>query len=402
MFARLVMTLCLLSVASPALADASVVVLGLRSIEGDDDVANELTDRLRSAAGAVQGWSVSSAAVSMAQMSLAHGCEDIDAACLKDIAEGLKADVVVYGTIRRNSAHADYDYSLSISMFDARTGEIAKTLDDIVPREEQTARLDTRAQKIMGRLASTSVGGTIAVQASAEDAQVRINGQDVGRTRDGALRLGGLRPGQYRIEIMKDGFAPHVSTVTVSEGSESSIAAVLSPIGPAGAPIEAYEDAGEPGGGHQLAWLGWTLVGVSAASLVGMGVSMAIITEIDQDPLKQQYSDAVKAGNDRAEAMNLPDEVFDDICVAARRGFGYDLGVEAAREVADKCNTADTMEVLQWVFLGTAVAAAGTGLYLVLSADDVPRDYGKARGPSLALRPRVSTKGAGLTASLRF
>ena len=53
----------LLAVSSPALASSSVVVLGLRSIEGDDEVANDLTEQLRKAARSTQGWSVSTAAV---------------------------------------------------------------------------------------------------------------------------------------------------------------------------------------------------------------------------------------------------------------------------------------------------------------------------------------------------
>ena len=41
-----------------ALADASVVVLGLRSVEGDDDLANTITEELRVAAKSVTGWAV--------------------------------------------------------------------------------------------------------------------------------------------------------------------------------------------------------------------------------------------------------------------------------------------------------------------------------------------------------
>ena len=50
MLARLTLVCCLLFSASSALADAKVVVLGLRSVEGDDDVANDLTEQLRAAA----------------------------------------------------------------------------------------------------------------------------------------------------------------------------------------------------------------------------------------------------------------------------------------------------------------------------------------------------------------
>jgi hypothetical protein len=401
MIARLLLTLCLLCAASPALAETSVVVLGLRSIEGDDDVANELTNQLRGAARGVEGWSVSSAAVSMAQMSLAHGCEEIDASCLREIAEGLKTDVVIYGTLRRNSAHENYDFALNVSLYDARKGVIAKIVDDTVPREEAGSAAHARAQKLLARLASTSHGGTIAIQANTLDAEVRVNGQQVGHTRDGALRLGGLQPGQYRIEIVKYGYVPHVSTVTVAEGVETSIAAVLSTRDGSGGggEVDAYEEETR---GHRLGWLGWTLIGVGAVSLVGMGLSMAVINDIDQDPGKTMYSDAVARGNEDALEENMPEAVFDDVCVAASRGFEYNLEPGSARDVADKCDTAETMQILQYVFLGTAVAATATGLALVLTEDDSPEDSGRARGRTLALRPHFGTDGGGVSATLRF
>src|SRR5688500_11051901 len=87
-----------------AAAQSNVVVLGVRSVEGDDDVAHDLTTALREAAEEITEWSVSPTAVSMAQMALAHGCEEVDVACLADIAKGLSADLLVYGTLRRNSA----------------------------------------------------------------------------------------------------------------------------------------------------------------------------------------------------------------------------------------------------------------------------------------------------------
>jgi hypothetical protein len=404
MFARLVLILALLSLASPVLADSKVVVLGLRSIEGDDDIANALTERLRSAAGAVPDWSVSVAAVSMAQMTLAHGCEEIDAACLNDISAGLKADVVIYGTLRRNSARENYEFALNVSLFDAAAGVIAKIVNDTVPRDEEGEAAMARAHKIMARLASTTQGGTIAVQANAMDADVRVNGQQVGRTRDGALRLGGLQPGQYRIEIIKDGYAPHVSTVTVAEGLETSIAAVLAPLdGSAPEGSDAYQD--EPRGGHRLAWLGWTLIGVGGASLIGMALSMKVISDIDDDSGKRQYSDAVARGNEDAIEANTPEAVIDDVCVAARRGFTYErygLNAEDARDVADKCDTAETMQALQYVFLGIGAAAGIGGLVLVLTADDSPDEGSAERPRALTLRPQFGPHGGGLSASLRF
>src|SRR5205814_9751163 len=100
--------------------------------EGDDEIANDLTEQLRSAARAVAGWNVSKTAVSMAQMSLAHGCDDVDAVCLSEIAKGLSADRIVYGMLRRTSARTDYDYALTLGLFDGGAREIVRTVNDTI------------------------------------------------------------------------------------------------------------------------------------------------------------------------------------------------------------------------------------------------------------------------------
>jgi hypothetical protein len=394
----------LLAVASPAFAKTTVVVLGLRSVEGDDDVANELTEQLRAAARTVEGWTVSSTAVSMAQMSLAHGCEEIDAACLSEIAKGLNADKVVYGTIRRTSARDAYDFALTLSLFDAASGAIARQLDDTLPRNQiNTQALAQHADKLMARLSSNVTGGTIEIQANLPDADVSVNDQQVGVTRDGALRLEGLQPGNYKIEIRKVGYTPHVSTVSVSEGSAASITAVLSPIGTE----QPQPEAAAGKGGSDLEWLGWTLIGVSAASLIGTGVSAAVVDGVNGNDLYNRYRDAVARGNKMAEASGMSDQVVSDVCKAADAGFKYDLTASDLKGVQSKCHTAATFEVLQWVFLGTAIVSGGVGAYLVMSSnasEPAPREPEARRKPlpRFALQPAFGPREARLTAALRF
>jgi hypothetical protein len=401
MIARLVLVLSLLAaLASPALAESAVVVLGIRSVEGDDDVANDVTEQLRSAARGIEGWNVSNTAVSMAQMSLAHGCDEIDAACLAEIAKGLGADRIIYGTLRRTTAREDYDYALNLNLFAAETREIARTVDDTIPRGQVDFQsLSARADKLVARLASTVTGGAIEVQANVPDAEVTVNGQSVGITRDGALRLEGLQPGRYHVVISREGYVPHDSTVSVMEGADTSIAAVLSIIGGSGSTPEPEE---APDTGHHLGWLGWTLIGVSAASLVGVGVSIGVIEGINNDKLYVRYRDAVAAGN--AKVMkDHPEDVVHDVCAAAKKGSYYNLSPADAASVADKCKTADTFEVLQWVFAGTAIAAGAVGTYLVLTASDGGHDAEHAqRGTSLALQPVFGPRVALLNATLRF
>ena len=403
MFARVLLLLSLLATASPVFAEANVVVLGIRSVEGDDDVANDVTEQLRAAARSVEGWTISNAAVSMAQMSLAHGCDEADAACLAEIAKGLKADRVIYGTVHRTSARDDYDYALNLNLFDAESGSIVRSVDDTVLHSSTDFQsLAAHADKLIARLSSTASGGTIEIMANVVDAEVHINGQAVGATKEGGLRLEGLQAGKYRIEIRKDGYAPHVSTVAVADGVDTSIAAVLSAM-PAG-PNPGTGDEPPAAHGHHLAWLGWSLVGLSAASLVGLGVSLAVIEGVNNDPLYGRYRDAVAKGNAEVIRDNMPEDVVKDVCDAARHDARYTLTAKETSQVASKCSTADTFEVLQWVFLGTSVVAGGVGTYLVLSADGAHHEdsTGIRHRPAFALRPSFGPRSARLDATLRF
>ena len=407
MLARLLLVIGLCMTASPAFADAKVLVLGMRSIEGDDELANALTDQLRGASRQVEGWQVSQTAVSMAQMGLAHGCDEIDAACLAEIAQGLQVDRVIFGTIRRTSARADHAYAVMLSLFDAQTGEIARQIDDNIAQSETDAQaLAGHAQHMLEKLLSISTGGAISVQANVADAEVTINGQPVGTTRDGALRVEGLEPGLYRIEIKKEGYTTHMSTVSVSEGADSSLAAVL---GQAGAPPAAttpYEDDSfdththKPG--SDLRWLGWTLIGVGGASLAGAIVSMVIVGNVNDDPLYEDYRDAVARGNDRVRAMNMPEQVVSDVCDAAEKGSRYGFTPENVGKVNDLCNKGATFEVLQWVFLGTAVAAGGAGTFLLLTSGEESSEAAGPTAAKLTLQPRFAPGHASLSATLRF
>jgi hypothetical protein len=62
-----------------------------------------------------------------------------------------------------------------------------------------------------------------------------------------------------------------------------------------------------------------------------------------------------------------------DVCKAADIGLTYEpQGFDGADvpAVRDLCSTGDTVEVLQYVFLGTAIVSGGLGVYLLLSAGD--------------------------------
>jgi hypothetical protein len=406
----------LLTLASPAPAVAqtsSVVVLGVRSVEGDDDVAHDLTTALRESARSIDGWTVSQTAVSMAQMALAHGCEEVDAACLADIAKGLSSDLIVYGTLSRNSAREDYDYAFSLNLFDARTGSIVRNVDDTIPRGETTkGALSARAQRLISRVAGvatpTPTLGSIAVEANVAAADVLINNQPVGNLDNGALQFEGLQAGMYRVEVRTHGYAPFVTTVSVEEGKQTLVQAELLPGASDRDPTLDWEDTTEePESGHGLRWLGWTLVGVGAASAVGAIVSWSQIIRIDNDDRLGRWSNAVAMYNQAQNQMRPSDRgtVYSDICVAADEGNRFGFTVEKVVEIQDLCAAASTWEVAQYIFMGGAVLLGGTGVVLLLTAGPKGAEHAseeKSERPRFALTPEFSPERAGLSATLHF
>jgi hypothetical protein len=139
-----------------------------------------------------------------------------------------------------------------------------------------------------------------------------------------------------------------------------------------------------------LDWLGYLLVGVAIASAGGAVFSWV---EIDQASSNEEFENYRKR-------VGEENPTTEDVCTLADDNYvpsGFDGKLS---EVKDQCSVGATFEVLQYVFLGTAVVTGGIGAYVLISGDD---DDGTARSSSsLAVRPRVGREGASVTATLRF
>jgi len=120
--------------------EVTIAVPGLRAIDGDDGVANELTGWLRAGASAVEGWQLHTAAVSLEQFMIVHGCEEANEDCLSKIAEGIAADRLISGSVSRVLAEDGYGYDFEAELFyfDTSTGEIEKTSTLRFPKSQST------------------------------------------------------------------------------------------------------------------------------------------------------------------------------------------------------------------------------------------------------------------------
>jgi hypothetical protein len=135
-------------------------------------------------------------------------------------------------------------------------------------------------------------------------------------------------------------------------------------------------------------WLGYSLLGVAAVSAGLVVFSWSEIDAARSDPDYRAYREAV--GRTQT-GMGV-----DDVCDEAAAGKPYSLGVQRLKDVRSACERGVTFEILQWVFMGTALVSAGVGIYVLLDDDGEP-DTARA-----SLIPVIGKDDAGLQLRIRM
>jgi hypothetical protein len=92
-----------------------------------------------------------------------------------------------------------------------------------------------------------------------------------------------------------------------------------------------------------------------------------------------------------------------DACDAAASGNTGGLTNGEYADFKSQCSTAHTLEVLQWVFLGVAVASAGAGTFVLLNeSGSAERAQARLKARRFAFEPLVDRRSLALQATLRF
>lgn len=129
-------------------------------------------------------------------------------------------------------------------------------------------------------------------------------------------------------------------------------------------------------------WLGYSLLGVAAIST---GLTVYSWNEIDaarSDTDFRAYREAV--GRTQTGAG------VDDVCDEADVGRPYSIGVERLKRARSACGRGVTFELLQWVFMGSALLSAGVGMYFLLD------DEGRPDAARASLLPVIGKDDAGV------
>jgi hypothetical protein len=386
--------------AGPVRADsAAVTVLGVRSLDGEDQLERRISQALRSSARSVEGYKVSDREVSLAQMSLAHGCEDVDAACLGQIASTLSADRLLYG----NLVHSGDKVRITLFNFNAGSGLIESSAErSVLAAQLAEPTLGPIMTALVQRLAGKGSHGfgTLRVTGNRPGAEVAVDGKPAGKLdASGELVLTQVAEGPHAVSVVTvDGRDRRELSVDVRADTTTTLKALLTPALPpvtqAAADDEEAPTAGPSTDKRQLKRiLGWSSVGVAAGFAAATIYSWVKMLRISKNDDLADYS----------ELFPKPGEPggTSDACKQATDGFYAGMPgvtpdrVRLEQSAAEQCTQADKLEKLQYVFLGGTLVFAGVGTWLLVSTR-------KSAETSLSLSPSFAPQQASLRASLRF
>lgn len=376
-----------------ASAQTRVVVLGVRSVEGDDDFARNLTGALRNEASRVEGWAVSDREVTLAQMALIHGCDEPNPACMAQIADSLEANRVLYGQVRRTSVGDRYDFSINLHLFNAESDEIEHSIADTIPgirRDIDDLREPSR--RYVAALSGAPRVGTIVVTVNVPGAEVYIDDTPVGTAdANGRLVVHNVQAGSRAVRIVAEGHRGFRSTVSVEAYGESSFEAELAQ----GDPGMQRSEAGVQGGGVDV-----DLAFGVALTLIGVGLAGAWIGSWAHLKFGIESDDGLVNTEDWGDAQRLftapgqPGGV-ENFCQETQTRTGNPV----PGYVRDLCSQAELFEVLPFVFGISAAVFGGVGLYLLIRS---ALSGGEARSDAFLLEPSFGPNGGYLGARLSF
>jgi hypothetical protein len=382
-----VVSLLLAAIATPAGAFADdLVILNLRSVEGDDELASDLSGAIRHAASEVAAWNVSDREIPLAQMLLVHSCDAPTDECMREIAQSLRTDRILYGTVRRSAAGEDFRFEVDLRIFDSSSGVVVERVEDSIARSQTDIdQLRAPAARYVAQLSGAVDRGSIRVVSESIGASVLLDGNDAGVIGEDGEVVVEADGGIHTITVQAEGFAPFERRINVRTGQSTIVDVSLS-----AAETETIEP---PGGGLDATTLvGVSLLGVSAVgvaitlvswfSLCGLGLTEPADACGDSEPGSDPYrfENTPNPGGPNANLCDHIDEISDP------------MNRDSVRTV---CDEATTWDILQVVGIVLAAGGLGGGLALLILGGDDDEE-------SMTLRPSFDAHHAGFTAAVRY
>jgi len=354
-------------------ASADVTVLGLRSLDGDEALAENLTRYVRTFIASRAIGTVSSQTQTLEQMILISDCpEDVDARCLREMADALGAEEIIYGFLTRMPGEDEtrYTYTVDIRRYvAAHPRDEKKAQVNFESNRQGTANLQILVNALLDTLYDRQAGTSLIVQSNEPGATVLVDGRSVGRTGAEPLWITDVAPGSHLVRIEKEGFdawereldvVAHEYRLLEAPLSETETHVAVTPPPPVGEtnPPPTGEGEGEGEGEPEPEqpegpsyWDDWrTIAGWSTlgGGIVFAGVGLAFtvsIAGINDDSGFAEFRAQTPVGVD---ACDRADSV-------------------GRSDIVDLCDSGSTYTILQFVMYGLAAGAIGTGAYFLIA-----------------------------------
>ena len=138
---------------------------------------------------------------------------------------------------------------------------------------------------------------------------------------------------------------------------------------------------------------GYVLLGGAAASV---GLSVLSFIQVDRAANNASFQDYRLLVGSMTSGVK-------DVCDEANAGKRYGKSEDSFRQVKSSCNAGSTFEVLQYVFIGSALVTGGLATFLLFGGSSSHQEKAAASGiRTLTLHPSIGKGGASLNARVRF
>ena len=340
--------------AEPGKDTLPINVIAIQTNDADDQ-AEALTKALRGAVRAIPGWSLGEGDYSLEVLTLSLKCpEPPDANCQSRIADQIKSDRYVWGTIKKKAGIVRGEVHLWVRGKGTSNQPLEYSANLTEGNDESLKKI---AADAISNLTGGPPKGGVHVRAGNVAGQVFLDGQPIGahKAGDGTFMV---PSGPHRVTVKALGFADSESQIVVK---------------PTGAPAELNVSLVSAGGGGTT-----NVKRIGGFASLGAGVAFGVVGLVSALQVNSAQSAIVGA---RQAPQNI------DVCDDAHAG---PLNITSA------CSKGKTFQTMQIVFFPLAAVAGGLGIYLIATSSK------SAPKTGLMVNPQVGPGGGKLDLSYTF
>jgi hypothetical protein len=318
--------------AEPGPDTLPINVIAIQTAEADDQ-AEALTKALRVAVRAMPGWSLGTGDYSLEVLTLSLKCTDPpDASCQSRIADQIKSDRYVWGTINKKGNSVKGAVHLWVRGKGTSTFPLDYSTNLTESNDDSLKRI---AGDAINQLTGGPPKGGIHLHVGDVAGQVFIDGQPVGALKagDGTFMV---PSGPHKVTIKAVGYADMDTQVVIQPtGAPTDVSLAMVPL-----------SSGTPLNGRRIG--GFAAIGLGVVSAV---VGFASMGEVSS---AQNTINTLRNGTPKPAS--------------------FDWCASPPASISDACSKGKTFQTMQIVFFPLAAIAGGVGIYLVAtSGKSAPR-----------------------------